>query len=86
LSFDKQLTIKSGFLDLINYGDCVLADRGFLIRDELSEKGAILKIPCFTKGKQQLHVKDVDVSRQLFNVRIHVERVIGHLKKFRLFI
>ena len=81
---DKQITLESGFLDKLNYGDCILADRGFLIADELGERGAYLKIPKFTRGKQQLPGRDVQQSRQLSNVRIHVERVIGQLKKFRL--
>ena len=42
--------------------------------EELREKGAILKISKFTTGKKQLHVKDVDESRQLAHVFIHVER------------
>ena len=43
-----------------------------------------MRIPKFTKGKIQLPSEDVDVSRQLSNVRIHVERVIGCLKKFQI--
>lgn len=81
---DKQITSESGFLDKITHGDCVLADRGFLIQDELTERGAILKIPKFTKGKKQLPGRDVDESRQLAHVRIHVERVIGRLKDYRI--
>ena len=81
---DKQITIESGFLKKVMPGDCILADRGFLIEDELNRVGAYLKIPKFTKGKSQLPAKDVDDSRKLSNVRIHVERVIGQLKKFRL--
>ena len=42
------------------------------------------KIPSFTKGKKQLSGNEVDTSRQLSSVRIHVERVIGRTKKFRL--
>lgn len=78
---DKQITLESGFLSKIQPGDCILADRGFLIEEDLNKKGAYLRIPKFTKGKSQLAAKDVDVSRQLANVRIHVERVIGQLKK-----
>ena len=55
-----------------------------MIADELGERGAYLKIPKFTRGKQQLPGRDVQQSRQLSNVRIHVERVIRQLKKFRL--
>lgn len=81
---DKQITQESGFLNKVTVGDCILADRGFLIEDELNEKGAILKIPRFTKGKSQLSAQEVDESRQLAHVRIHVERVIGRLKDYRI--
>ena len=39
-----------------------------------------LIIPSFTKGKKQLSAKEVDVSRQIASVCIHVERVIGLIK------
>lgn len=81
---DKQITNESGFLNKVTVGDCVLADRGFLIEEELNERGAILKIPRFTKGKSQLSAQEVDESRQLAHVRIHVERVIGWLKDYRI--
>ena len=42
---------------------------------------AEIKIPPFTKGKKQLEKVDVDWSRELSLVRIHVERVIGILKQ-----
>lgn len=47
---DKYITNNSGFLDLLIPGDVVLADRGFLIEDEVKSLGADMKIPCFTKG------------------------------------
>ena len=81
---DKQITIESGFLNQLRIGDCILADRGFLIQEELSVRGAVLKVPKFTRGKKQLSQKDIDESRQLAHVRIHVERVIGRIKDFRL--
>lgn len=81
---DKQITMESGFVDKLGNGDCILADRGFNIKEEFAMKGAILKVPSFTKGKNQLSGLEVDTSRRLSNVRIHVERVIGRIKKFRL--
>ena len=42
--------------------------------------GARLEIPSFTRGKNQLSQRDVEMSKQLSRVRIHVERVIGLLK------
>ena len=42
---------------------------------------AEVKTPPFTKGKKQLEKQEVDWSRELSIVRIHVERVIGLLKQ-----
>ena len=78
---DKVITQESGFLDHIEPGDVILADRGFLIGDELAVRRAKLEIPAFTKGKKQLTQEEVEKSRQLARVRIHVERVIGQLRK-----
>ena len=78
---DKVITQKCGFLDMIEWGDLVLADRGFNIADELLIRGAKLEIPAFTKGKKQLSAREVEKSRQIAHVRIHVERVIGQMKQ-----
>ena len=40
-----------------------------------------MEVPAYTKGKQQLPRKDAEKTRQLARVRIHVERVIGQLRK-----
>lgn len=37
---DRNIVVKSGVLDLIERGDDVMADRGFLIRDLLTLRGA----------------------------------------------
>ena len=81
---DKQLTIESGFLDLLTFGDSILADRGFLIAEEVATRGAVLAILSFTRGKSQIPAKDVDESRKIDHVRIYVERVIGRLKTFKI--
>ena len=81
---DKVITLDSGFLGKLEHGDEILADRGFLVREDLASVGATLRIPSFTKGKSQLPGSCVDTSRQLSRVRIHVERVIGQLKTFKI--
>ncbi|CAC5403254.1 unnamed protein product [Mytilus coruscus] len=43
------ITEHSGFLDSIEPGDEIIADRRFTIRDLLTERRAILVIPPFTK-------------------------------------
>ena len=60
---DKVITQKCGLLDHLEYGDVVLADRGFNVHDELALVGARLEIPSFTKGKTQLSRAEVEKSR-----------------------
>lgn len=74
---DKHITENCGLLDLLSHGDVVLADRGFDIADTLGLYCAKLHIPAFTKGKKQLSAVEIESTRKLANVRIHVERVIG---------
>lgn len=82
---DKQIVENTNFLNNIVPGDIVLADRGFLIKEALAVLQAELLIPAFTKGKDQLHPLDIEETRHLANVRIHVERVIGIIKnKFNI--
>ena len=78
---DKFLTENCGFLKHLLPGDLVLADRGFTIHEEVWYYGANLNIPAFTKGKDQLDPIDIENTRNIANVRIHVERVIGFLRQ-----
>ena len=53
-----------------------MADRGFDIEESVALYCAKVKIPSFTKGKRQLSSLDVEQSRCIAVVKIHVERVI----------
>ena len=78
---DKYLTDNCGILKKLLLGDLVMADRGFTIQESLMLHKAELAIPAFTKGKDQLDLVDVEQTRGIANVRIHVERVIGLLRR-----
>ena len=78
---DKFITENCGFQDKLIPGDMVMADRGFTITESVGLRNAKLVIPAFTKGKSQLDPVDVEQRRGIANVRIHVERVIGLLRR-----
>lgn len=78
---DKFLTENCGFLKNLLPGDLVLADRGFTVHEHVWFHQAELNIPAFTRGKKQLDPVDVEKTRKIANVRIHVERVIGILRQ-----
>ena len=74
--FDKEITQKCGFL---RYGDKIMADHRFNISEDLALCGARLWTPAFTRGKSQLSKSEVEMTRVLARVRIHVECVIGQI-------
>lgn len=82
---DKYLTEDFGFLDKLLPEDIVVADRGFTITESVGLQQAKLLIPAFTKGKSQLDPVDVEKTRGIASVRIHVERVIGLLSQIHHF-
>ncbi|XP_055623695.1 uncharacterized protein LOC129767100 [Toxorhynchites rutilus septentrionalis] len=77
---DKFITEKSGMLSRMQKGDYIMADRGFLIRNHVESAGVELLLPAFTVGQDQLHPLDIENTRKLANVRIHVERVIAQVR------
>ena len=78
---DKYLTENCGLLDKLMPGDMIMADRGFTIAESVGLNQAKLVIPAFTKGKTQLDPVNVEKTRGIASVRIHVERVIGLLRR-----
>ena len=83
---DKHIVEKSGLLNNLVPSDIIMADRGFNIADDVAFYHAKLVIPDFTKGRKQLHPLEVENTRKIASVRIHVERVIGLVvRKFRVF-
>jgi hypothetical protein len=86
---DKEIVKQSGFLDKLEKGDAVLADRGFTIFDECAEKEATLIIPPFLrtdpKTKERKLSREETVQTKLIaRARIHVERFNERLKNFKI--
>ena len=79
---DRQCVIDSDFLEFLEPGDVVLADRGFNVEDLLLEKGATLVIPPFMKGKSNLTISDEVLTKVIAKGRIHIERFNQRFKIF----
>ena len=81
---DKHITVSSSdLLQALGPGDAVMADRGFLIGDELKARGVELICPAFRGAhRAQLTGREVHDTRRIAEARIHVERAIGEIKNF----
>ncbi|XP_019626645.1 PREDICTED: uncharacterized protein LOC109471736 [Branchiostoma belcheri] len=81
---DRHITLESGFLDKVEPHDNIMADRGFNIQEDLLFRQASLTIPPGARGKSQMSRGDVERTKRIANVRIHVERAIQRVKTFRI--
>ena len=77
---DKKLVKMSGIVNQFEPYDTCMADRGFNIPFMVK-----LVIPPFLKKKdQQLSTADNIRTKTVANARIHIERVIGRMKEFKI--
>ena len=81
---DQHITRESGFLDLLEPTDLIMADRGFTIKEDLMVRGATLEIPPPSSGLEQMSKDKVIKTKRIANARIHVERAIGRMKVFSI--
>jgi len=80
---DKTIVLESGFdkHTFHNPGDQILADRGFDLKEEFNiGSRSTLIVPAFKRMRKQLTSLDVEETRKIAHVRIHIERVICELR------
>lgn len=70
---------------MIEEGDSVMADKGFDVEDLLAAKKATLNIPPFLESQAQFVSGDVQKTKAIASVRIHVERAIRRIKEYHFF-
>lgn len=80
---DIEITRKSQLLQLLQPGDEVMADKGFLVERMLSVVGAKLIIPPL-KRSTQLSNEDTQKTQAIARLRILVERAIRRVKEYHI--
>ena len=83
---DKEITRRSEILSLLEEGDEVMTDKGFLIQDLLEPKKATLTILPFLSGSKsfQFTSKEVTETQQIVRLCIHVKRAIRRIKEYQI--
>ena len=83
-STDQFICQNSRYYSLLEYGDVVMADRGFQIKEDLLHHYCHLTVPPGARAKSQMTTAECKKTKEVANVRIHVERAINRLKTFRI--
>ena len=74
-------------IDLLEYGDVVLADKGFpsfQTSIDKSGKNIMLVMPPLLQGKGEFSKEETEKTYNIARVRIHVERIMQRLSVFRI--
>ena len=79
---DKQITKDCGFIEQLNPGDVIVADKGLNVQDLLALKNVRLLAPPMM-GKGKVSSKATTRTRRIARSRVHVERM-RKLKFFQL--
>ncbi|VDI66249.1 Hypothetical predicted protein [Mytilus galloprovincialis] len=61
-----------------------MADRGIMVQDLFAAQDVKVNTPTMLKGKSQLEPEEVVRDRRVASKRIHIERVIGLAKTFKI--
>ena len=81
---DVFIVRNSGFLELIEPYDQVMADRGFKIKEDLMMVMSTLCIPPSCAASSQMFPGDIKKTSSIANVRIFVEQAIRRVKTFNM--
>ena len=83
---DRQIIERSDLVTegFFERGDEIMSDRGIMVQDLFASKDVKVNTPTKLRGKSQLSSADVIRDRRVASKRIHVERVIGLAKTFKI--
>ena len=82
--FDKELTQKSGLVDKLQHGDCIMADRGFNIQEMLASKGIKVHVQPFMNPTGQFEENELLETSRIATLRINVERAMERIKNYHI--
>ena len=84
---DRQIIERSTLCSdtsLFEPGDSIMADRGIMVQDLFAHKNVQVNTPTMLKGKSQLEPEEIHRDRKVASKRIHIERVIGLAKTYKI--
>lgn len=81
---DRAIVERSDLTTKCDPGDSVMADRGFTVQDLFVSKRVSINTPAFLKGKTQLPGITLLKDRKLASKRVHIERLIGLTKTYKI--
>lgn len=81
---DRQIVERSNLMTICDPKDSVMADKGFNVQDLFAQYDVQINIPEFFKKKNRMSGQSVMKDRKIASKRVHIERIIGLGKTFKI--
>ncbi|KAL5011040.1 hypothetical protein ScPMuIL_013345 [Solemya velum] len=81
---DRQIVERSAMMNMCDPGDSIMSDKGFNVQDLFAHQDVAINIPTFFKKKNRMCGKTVLRDRKISSKSVHIERIIGLAKTFRI--
>lgn len=81
---DRQICERSSLPTMCDPGDSIMADKGFDVQDLFDGAMVLVNIPTFFRKKNRMSASTVLKDRRIASKRVHVERIIGLAKTFKI--
>ena len=81
---DRQLIERSNVPAACDPGDSVMADKGFDVDDIFIPFNVSVNIPSFFKKQNRISSETVVKDSKIASKRVHIERIIGLGKTFKI--
>lgn len=81
---DRQIVERSTLFSVLDPGDSIMADKGFNVQDLFAPLDVTVNMPTFFKKKNRMSGKIVMKDRKISSKRVHIERIIGLGKTYKI--
>ncbi|XP_048749122.1 uncharacterized protein LOC125661232 [Ostrea edulis] len=81
---DVEITKRCGLIELMETGDQIMADKGFVLNNVLKDTGISVATPHFLCADGQFTASQIEDNQKIASLRIHVERHIKRVKEYKL--
>ena len=83
---DRQIVERSNITSTVNPTDSIMADKGFDVQDIFAPMDVKINIPTFFRKKNRMSGETVLKDRAVSSKRVHVERLIGLGKTYKILV
>ena len=83
---DRQIIERSSLHLKCDSNDSIMADKGFNVDDIFAPYNVMVNIPTFFRKKNRMSAQSVLQDRKISAKRVHIERIIGLAKTYKILV